>query len=217
MKLFKINPLHPEKRIIEEAVKVIKNDGLVIYPTDTLYGLGVNALSEVAVKKVFEAKGRDFNKPISITCANLTEAKKYAKFNSLALKLAKKLLPGPITFILQMKKSFPKMLTEGKDRIGIRIPDNKVALELVKRCKVPLTATSANISGGKNPITAEEAIKQIGDKVDLILDSGRCKYNKPSTVVEVTDNEIKIVREGVLTKKSLINQNFNKLKNELVI
>lgn len=203
MKVFKINPLHPEKKIIEEAVKILKKEGLVLYPTDTLYGLGVNALSEVAVRKVFEVKGRDFKKPISIAVSSLDEAKKYAKFNSTALKLAKKFLPGPITLILPAKKKFPWMLTQGKDKIGIRIPDNKVALELLKKSKVPLTATSANISRGKNPVTAAEARRQIGKKVDLILDAGGCKYGKPSTVVEVKRNKAMILREGVISEEKI--------------
>lgn len=204
MKLLKINPLHPEKEIIEEAAKVIKDDGLVVYSTDTIYGLASNALSEKAVRKVFKVKGRDFKKPISIAVASLSEAKKYTKFNSLALKLAKKFLPGPITLILPMKKKFPRMLTRGKDKIGIRIPDNKVALEFIKKCRVPITATSANISGSKEPVTAREAIKQIGDKVDLVLDAGRCRYGKPSTVVDATISEIKIIREGVIPKEKIM-------------
>jgi L-threonylcarbamoyladenylate synthase len=205
MKLFKINPLNPEKEIIEEAVRVIKNNGLVIYPTDTLYGLGANALSEFTVRKIFEVKGRDFNKPISIAVSSLNEAKKYVKLNQIALKLAKRILPGPITLILPVKKKFPKILTRGKNKIGIRVPDNKVTLELIKKCGFPLTSTSANVSGGKDSITAKDAIKQIGGKVDLVLDSGRCKYSKQSTVIEITKKEIKILREGVIKKEKILN------------
>jgi len=189
-------------KIIEKAVKIIKNGGVVVYPTDTLYGLGANALDKGAVKRVFEIKGRKFNKPISIAFSSLEQAKKYVKFNYTALKLAKKFLPGPLTLILPLKKKLPENLTQGKNEIGIRIPDNKIALELIKKSGVPITATSANLSGGKDPVTAKEAIKQIGNKVDLILDAGKCKYSKGSTIVKIAD-EIEIIREGVIPKEKI--------------
>jgi L-threonylcarbamoyladenylate synthase len=102
-----------------------------------------------------------------------------------------------------MKYRFPKELTCGSKNVGIRIPDNKIALKLIKECKFPITATSANIAGNKEPVTSEDAINQIGDKVDLILDSGKCKLKKPSTVVEVPDNKIKILREGAIKRDQL--------------
>jgi len=187
---------------IDSAVNIIKNGGVVVYPTDTLYGLGSNALDKRAVKRVFEIKGRKFNKPVSIAFSSFEQAKKYVKFNYTALKLAKKFLPGPLTLILPLKKKLPKNLTQGKNEIGIRIPDNKIALELIKKSGVPITATSANLSGGRDPATAKEAIKQIGNKVDLILDAGRCKYNKGSTIVKIVDG-IEIIREGVIPKEKI--------------
>jgi L-threonylcarbamoyladenylate synthase len=188
---------------IEKAVKIIKSGGVVIYPTETLYGLGANALDNRAVRKVFEIKGRDFRKPVSIAFSNLRDAKKYVKFDSISLKLAKKFLPGPLTLILPLKKKLPKSLTQEKNEIGIRIPNNKTALEIIKRSGVPLTATSANLSGGKDPITAKEAIKQIGKKVDLVLDAGKCKYRKGSTVVKIIDG-IEIIREGVIGTRKIM-------------
>jgi len=200
--IIKINPKNPDKKTIEKAAKILRNGGAVIYPTDTLYGLGVNASDSKAVLRVFEIKGRE-KKPISVAVANLSEAKKYAKFNSVALKIAKKFLPGPLTLILPSKLNLPKELNPNDEKVRIRIPDSKIALELIKKCKFPLTATSANLSGGKNPITAREAIRQIGDKVDLVLDAGKCRYNKPSTVVDLSSNKIEVVREGVISKKEL--------------
>lgn len=191
-------------KIIENAARIIKNGGVVVYPTDTLYGLGVNALDGKAVKKLFEIKGRNFNKPISIAFSSLRDAKKYVKFNTVALKLAKKFLPGPLTLILPLKRKLPKRLTLGKKMIGVRIPDNKIALKLIKKSGVPITATSANLSGGKNPITAKEAMKQVGNKVDLVIDAGRCKYKRPSTFVRILGDKIEVIREGVIPKKKLI-------------
>jgi len=204
MKILKINPNKPEKELIKLAVDVLKSDGLVLYPTDTLYGIAANALSKKAVLEVYKTKGRTLKKPLSIAFHSLLQAKKYVKFNSLASKLAKKFLPGPLTIILPMKHKFPKELT-GSKNVGIRIPDNKIALKLIKECKFPITATSANISGDKDPITAEDGIMQIGDKVDLILDGGKCKLKKPSTVVEVLNKKIKILREGYIKGKNLLN------------
>lgn len=203
VEIVKIDSEKPEKKIIERAVRIIKNGGTVVYPTDTLYGLGVNASDKKAVMKIFEIKGRNYDKPISIAVNNLREAKKYAKFNSTALKIAKKFLPGPLTLILPSKLNLPKELNPD-EKVRIRIPGSKITLELIKKSKVPLTATSANLSGGKNPVTAKEAIRQIGNKVDLILDAGKCKYSKASTIVEVVNDKIEVVREGFIPAKKLI-------------
>lgn len=203
VEIIKIDAKRPSKKIIEKAAKLIKNGGAVVYPTDTLYGLGVNALDRKSVLKVFEIKGRKYHKPISIAVKNLKEAKKYAKFNTTAEKLAKKFLPGPLTLILPSKHNLPKKLNPD-EKVRIRIPDNKITLELIKKSRVPLTSTSANLSGGKNPTIAREAIKQIGDKIDLVLDAGKCEYGKASTIVEVIDNKIKIIREGYISRKKLL-------------
>lgn len=203
MKILKINPNRPERELIKLAVDILRNDGLVIGCTDTLYGLFANSLSKKAISKVYKVKGRDFRKPLSIAFYSLSQAKKYVKFNKAALKLAKEFLPGPLTIILPLKYKFPKELTFGSKNVGIRIPDNKIALELIKECGFPITATSANISGSADPITADDAIRQIGNKVDLILDGGKCKLRKPSTIVEIIHNEIKILREGAIKKSKL--------------
>jgi len=200
--IIKIDTEKPSKKIIEKAAKIIRNGGTVVYPTDTLYGLGANALDRKAVLKIFEIKGRKFDQPISIAVSDLKEAKKYALFNPIALKIARKFLPGPLTLILYQKRKIPKELNPDK-KVRIRIPDNRVALELIKKSGVPLTATSANLSGGKNPITAREAVRQIGEKVDLVLDAGRCKYSKPSTLIDLSSGKVEVVREGVIEKKDI--------------
>ncbi len=202
MRILKINPNEPEKELIDIAVDVLRKDGLIVYPTDTLYGIAANALSNEAVLNVYRVKGRIFKKPLSIAFHSLSQSKKYVKFDSISLKLAKRFLPGPLTIILPMKHGFPKELTSSKN-VGIRIPNNKIALKLIKDFGYPITATSANISGNVDPVTAEDAIGQIGDKVDLILDGGKCKLKKPSTVVEVRNKEIITLREGAISKKQL--------------
>lgn len=203
MRILKINPNKPEKKLLKLAVDVLKNDGLIIFPTDTVYGLASSALSRKGVMKVYKAKQREFKKPLSVAFHSLAQAKKYVKFNKTALKLAKKFLPGPLTIILPMRHKLPKELTFGSKNVGIRIPNSKVTLELIKEFKYPITATSANISGNKDPITTDDAIVQIGDKVDLILDGGRCKFKKPSTVVDVSTGYINVLREGAIKKSKL--------------
>jgi L-threonylcarbamoyladenylate synthase len=185
---------------VDKAVDILKNDGLIVYPTDTLYALGANALSETAVRKVFEVKGRDFNKPISIAVKDLQQAKKYFIFNKQAESIAKKFLPGPLTIILK-SNNLPKILSPSS-KFSFRIPDNKIALDILDRLDFPLTATSANISGDKDPVDAKIATRQIGNKVDIVLDCGRCKYSKPSTVVDLSDG-INVIREGVISKEEL--------------
>lgn len=190
-------------KAIEKAAEIVKSGGTIVYPTDTLYGLGVNALDRKSVEKVFEIKGRNYDKPISIAVSSLTEAKKYAEFSPLAVKIGKKFLPGPLTLILPSKNNLPKQLNPD-DKVRIRIPDNGIALEIIKKSRVPMTATSANLSGGKDSITASVAVKQIGDRVDLILDAGRCKYRKGSTIVKIADKKIEIIREGVIPRNKII-------------
>ncbi|MBI1979005.1 MAG: threonylcarbamoyl-AMP synthase [Candidatus Aenigmarchaeota archaeon] len=203
MRILKINPNKPEKKLTALAVDILKGDGLVVYPTDTLYGIAGNALSKKAILRVYSAKGRNFKKPLSIAFHSLSQAKKYVRFNPLALRLAKIFLPGPLTIVLPMRYKFPKELT-GSRNVGIRIPDNKISLELIEKFGYPITATSANTSGNADPITAKDAIVQIGDKVDLVLDGGKCKLKKPSTVIEVIDDKIKVLRRGVVSQKALM-------------
>ncbi|MBI2545401.1 MAG: threonylcarbamoyl-AMP synthase [Candidatus Aenigmarchaeota archaeon] len=204
MKVLKINPNRPEEKLLKLASHILKNDGLVVYPTDTLYGLGANALSKEAIKKVYKVKGRDFKNPLSISFYSIDHAKKYVHFNSTAMKLAKKFLPGPLTIVLPMKFNFPSQLTHGSGKVGIRIPDNKIILDLIKIAGFPITSTSANISGAIECSTAEQAANQIGKKVGLILDGGRCKIKKPSTVVEILDEKIIVLREGAIKTKTIL-------------
>ncbi len=207
MKILKVNPTNPEKGIIEKAAKVLGFGGIVVYPTETLYGLGANALDDNAVQRVFEIKGRDLNKPSSVAFRNLEQAKKFLILDPLTEKLAKKFLPGPLAIILNSKIEFAQFL--GGNKISIRIPDHPVAKALLDAVKFPITATSANLSGGKDPITALDAIEQVGYKVDLILDAGKCKYGKPSTVVDCSSGGIEVIREGAIPKERILDLNLS--------
>jgi L-threonylcarbamoyladenylate synthase len=202
MKVLKIRAGHIGKGIVEEAVKILEAGGVIVYPTETVYGLGANVFNFEAVQRVFEIKGRELSKPSSIAFRNMNEAKKLVIVNNIARKLSRRFLPGPLTLVLPAKSELDQFL--GKDKVGVRIPANPIAQKILQKTKFPLTATSANLSGGKDPATAQDVIEQIGDKIDLILDTGRCEYGKPSTVVDLSENRIKILREGVISRKQLL-------------
>ena len=200
----KVNPNFPEPEKIRLATNTLMEDGLVVYPTETVYGLGANAISEKAVKKVFEVKRRDPGEPVSVAVSSLEMAKKIANVTKDAEKIFRWLLPGPLTLVLQAKLGLPKLLMGGREKIGIRMPNSKVALELVRMAGVPLTSTSANLSGGLEPSTAEEAVRQLGKRVDLILDAGRCPISLPSTVLDLTEDPPLILRKGPVSYKEVM-------------
>lgn len=201
MRVMKVDPVNPEKEVLDKAVKILELGGLIIYPTETLYGLGANMTDLEAVKKVFDVKGRLHNKPLSVAFRDVEHAKKYAEFNKVAEKLARKFLPGPLTIVLKSKLPLGSMF--GDNTITVRIPSNKVARELLARTKFPITATSANVSGNRDPIDARIAIDQIGEDVDLVIDSGECELGKPSTVIDLSGDEIVFIREGAITKDQI--------------
>jgi len=191
-----------QNKTIQKAIEILKNGGIIIYPTDTCYGIGVDATNRKAIKKIIALKGRDFKKPISVIVKNFKMAQEIGEFNSQAKKLFKKNLPGPLTLIIKKKKSIyqlPNILTAKKREIGIRMPNNKIALELVKKFNKPITTTSANISNKLECYSKQEILKQFKKNIrniDLILDIGKLPKIKPSTIIEIIGEKIKILRPG---------------------
>ncbi len=181
-----------KEEICELASRYIKEGKLIVYPTDTLYGLGANALDEKAVKKVFEVKKRPLNKPLPIAVCNIKMMERYVYLNDIAKLLVKEFLPGALTLILRKKESIPDIVTSGLENVAVRIPDNDICLEIIKKSDLPITTTSANISGKMPPID----VKEVEVEVDLIIDAGKLKERIPSTIVDVSSGEIKLVREG---------------------
>ncbi|ABS56489.1 Sua5/YciO/YrdC/YwlC family protein [Methanoregula boonei 6A8] len=175
--------------IIERAVSVLTHDGLIVYPTDTLYGLGADAFSDEALEKVYEAKKRDLSKPISIAVSDFEMLAAVSHTTPFAEEFIERFLPGPVTVIVPVRKMLPEILSGGTGMIGIRIPAHGVALQIIEKFDAPITATSANLSGGKDPQTPEECTVPR----DLFVDGGRLA-GKPSTVVDLTKKEI--VRRG---------------------
>jgi L-threonylcarbamoyladenylate synthase len=174
---------------VREAVKVLLHDGLVVYPTDTIYGLGGDAFSEEAILKVFEAKQRPLGNPISIAVSDREMIDGVARVDQDAEFLINRLLPGPVTLVLPAKKTISGLLTGGTKMIGIRCPRHPVALELISCLDSPITATSANVSGAKDPVTPDEC----NVPYDFLIDGGRLT-GTPSTVVDTISR--KVIRAG---------------------
>jgi L-threonylcarbamoyladenylate synthase len=166
---------------IKEAVDIIKSGGTVVYPTETVYGLGADAFSEEAVRKVYKIKGRDFLQPISIAVSSFEMLHTVAYIDSKSLEIITELLPGPVTVLLRKKDVVPDVLTATSEVVGVRFPDNEIANHIIKETG-PITATSANVSG-RNPPTC---IEEVEIKADIIINGGKCKYSMPSTVVDMS-------------------------------
>lgn len=192
MKVVEINPFNPSKTEIKEVIKVLESGGVVVYPTDTVYGLGANISSESAIEKVYSIKNRNYNKPLSICLSEIKDIAKIA-YLEWGEDLIKQILPGPFTILLKKKEHISELLTSGREKIGIRIPDNQICRQLTT--KFPITTTSANLSGEPAPKSVDEVIMQLGDSVDLIIDGGKTQ-GIPSTVIDWTINPPKVLREG---------------------
>lgn len=183
---------------MQRVLSALRTGGMIVYPTDTAYGLGVDALNEDAIGKIFIVKKR-VQKALPVIVANLTMLKTIAEVNPLGLKLAKKYWPGPLTIIFKKKPSVPLSLTLGMDTIGVKIPKSPVALEILKAFGRPLTSTSANISGTANNYTVDDVLKQFRDqesRPDLVLDGGALDEIPVSTVVDTTKGSIRVLRKG---------------------
>ena len=172
-------------RDIEEAVTVLHRDGLVVYPTETVYGLGADALSDHAVHRVYEVKGRPLGKPISVAVCDTEMLAAVAAPDDAAWEFIEAFLPGPVTVVVPVKSCLPPILSGGTGDIGIRMPDHPVALELIAAFDAPITATSANLSGKPSPTTREE----VTVVYDFMIDVGGLP-GTPSTVVDLIGRQI---------------------------
>lgn len=195
MKVIKVNP-----EAVDQAFEILKSGGTVIYPTETLYGIGVDARNAYAVKKLTEYKERPFGKPYSIAVTDQKMAEKYVQLNDTARDLYKEFLPGPLTIISKgLHKVAPGVESED-GTLGVRIPDYKLVSDIVKKFGGPITATSANASYKKRPYSVSDILKNISDKqkglVDLIIDAGTLPPNEPSTVIDTTLDNPVTLRQG---------------------
>ncbi len=204
-KIIKINSKNPEIQKIQEVVQILKNKGVIIFPTDTLYGLGGNALDKKVIKKIYRIKKRSYNKPLSINIAHKKDLKKYVKKIPFpAYRLIKKFWPGPLTLIFKKSDLVPDELTAGLPYVGIRIPNNKIILKIIKHFGAPLISTSANTSGHPSPKNLNQA-KMLFKQVDIVIDGGRTQNQKASTIIDFSQKTPKIIRKGALSLEKLKN------------
>jgi len=203
--IIKVNPNRPSLNVIKKAAEIINKGGLLALPTDTVYGLACDATNPSAVAKVFFVKKRPLTQPFSIAVSKSQDIYKYVENIPDAAKiLAKRFLPGPLTLIMKKSKLIPDIVTAARDDIGIRIPDCKITLDLIKALKKPIVIPSANIHNKLSPTTAKEVLKYLDGKIDLILDGGKTKYGVESTIVSCVGKEIKIIREGAISAKEIL-------------
>ncbi|MEM2238340.1 MAG: L-threonylcarbamoyladenylate synthase [Candidatus Caldarchaeum sp.] len=187
---------------IEEAARIVKRGGVIVYPTDTVYGIGCNPFDVKAVQRVMEIKRRE-NKPSPVLISDLDQLNMVATPHIIEIEAALKLWPGPVTIVMEKKPNLPREVTAGQLTVGVRMPANAIALAVMQKAGLPLLGTSANISGMEPAVTAEQVDEKVARNVDMVIDGGRTLFEKPSTVVRLTEGGLAIVREGVLSERQI--------------
>jgi len=185
------------ERGVLEASFVVRSGGLIVYPTDTVYGMGADPFNEAAVERVFEAKRREA-KPMPVLVSSVEAARRLVHVSEEARRLMEAFWPGALTIVLPSRGLLPSRVSAGLGSVGVRMPSHPVALRLIEACGGALIGTSANISGQPPPRTVEEALAQLGESVDLALDAGPALHGVPSTVIDLSRSEPRLIREGVV-------------------
>lgn len=187
---------------LEEVVAVLKEGELIVYPTDTLYGIGADPFNESSVKKVFLAKERPFDMPLSIAVSNEKMMESVAVLNDNARRLIRRFMPGALTIMLTRKPTIPDILTSGANQVGIRIPNHPLAIRLIDRFG-PVTSTSANLHSHKDPVDARMPMKDLKDSVKICIDCGRTAKAEPSTIVDVSEGTVEVIRKGAISQEEI--------------
>lgn len=190
----------------DKAGDILKNGGIVAFPTDTVYGLGAVFSDGCAVRKIFEAKGRPENKPLSILVSDIEQVNFLTdNIPEYAMKLMKEYWPGALTLIFRKKLSanIPDEVTAGGDTIGVRMPNSETACKVIAAAGFPLAAPSANTSGKRSASKAEEVVEDLNNKIEMILDGGDCPIGLSSTVLDISGEKIRILREGIITREMI--------------
>lgn len=189
---------------LKKASEIINNGGVVLFPTETVYGLGANAFDENAIKKLFEIKGRDFKNPINVLVKDIDMINMVAKnISEIEYKLINAFCPGPLTIILSKKETISPLLTAGLDTIGVRIPNNDISMKILEYANVPLATPSANISGKTSGTNFDDIYEDFKDKVDFMINNGNSSIGIESTIVKVIDNIPHILRPGSITSEQI--------------
>lgn len=201
--IIKINPDNFKGEELEEACHILKDGGLVAFPTETVYGLGGDALNPLAASKIYSAKGRPSDNPLIVHIACIESLYDIAEVTEDGLKLAKAFWPGPLTLVFKKKETVPPQTTGGLDTVAVRMPCHAVARELIKRSGVYIAAPSANLSGRPSPTQAKHVIEDLDGRIDIIIDGGSPDIGIESTIVDVSGSKAVILRPGYITKDML--------------
>jgi tRNA threonylcarbamoyl adenosine modification protein (Sua5/YciO/YrdC/YwlC family) len=195
MEYYELHPDTPQQRFINKAIKILKEGGIIIYPTDTVYGIGCDIFNKAALEKIFNIKNDGITKLFSFVCSDLKDIAKYAKVSDYAYRTMKRLLPGPYTFILPAAKQVPKSLWTKRKTVGIRIPNHPIALKLVAELGNPIISTSTTTRKGKLVLDPVEIKSIFENQVDLMLSQGGLS-GKLSSIVDLSGESPEVVREG---------------------
>jgi tRNA threonylcarbamoyl adenosine modification protein (Sua5/YciO/YrdC/YwlC family) len=194
--LIKINPHNPQQRLITKTVDVLKAGGIVVYPTDTHYGIGCDIMNKKAIERIYRLKQRDKNKPFSFICSGLKNISRYAKVSNYAYKTMRRLLPGPYTFILEGSKLVPKIMLTQRKTAGIRVPDNKICMALVEELGNPIISTSATMPDGSILNDASLIHDVFKNRIDIVIDGSIISGNA-SSVISLMNDEPVVLRKGI--------------------
>lgn len=193
--LLSINSVNPQMRLVRQAAKILDEGGVIIYPTDTVYGLGCDLYNKRGIERIYEIKKRSKKEPLSFICADLKDISEYALVTDFAYKVMRRLLPGPYTFILRASRLVPKIILPKRQTTGIRVPDHPTCLALVKELGRPIISTSVKDDAGElmnDPVLIHEKFR---NQVDLVIDGGVVPA-QPSTVVSLLDDRVEVIRAG---------------------
>jgi tRNA threonylcarbamoyl adenosine modification protein (Sua5/YciO/YrdC/YwlC family) len=194
--LLQINPQNPQPRLIAQVAEILKQGGVIAYPTDTTYGIGSSIFSKRGIDRIYQLKHREKKKPFSFICADISEVARYAKVSNYAFKILKRFLPGPYTFVLDASSIVPDLLTTKQKTVGIRIPANKICLAIVTELGHPIVTTSANLSGEEpigDPFYIDDAL---GKQLDMVIDGGVLSPDV-SSVISLIGDFPAVLRKGV--------------------
>jgi tRNA threonylcarbamoyl adenosine modification protein (Sua5/YciO/YrdC/YwlC family) len=193
--LVAINNQNPQMRLIRKAVEILRNGGIIIYPTDTVYGMGCDLFNKRGIERIYEIQRRDRKQPLSFVCADLKDISRYARVSDDAYKIMKRLLPGPYTFILDASRAVPKIILPKRQTVGIRVPDNRICQALVAEMGSPVISTS--IKNGEGELLSDPRIIEeiFGKRVDMIIDGGIIAAT-PSSVISLLDEGVEVIRIG---------------------
>ncbi len=194
--LININPINPQERLIRKVADALKQGGIIAYPTDTFYGIGCDIMNKKAIEKIYQIKQRNKNKPFSFICSGLKNISRYAKVSNYAYRTMKRLLPGPYTFILEGSKMVPKMMLTKRKTAGIRVPDNRICIDLIRQLGNPIISTSASLPN--NDILQDPSLihEHLNSRLDFVIDGGPVP-DRPSSVISLIHDEPEVLREGL--------------------